>query len=208
MRLLVIDELHLLHQERGAALESIVSRVVFDEQRSQDKVRVVGLSATFPNYEDVAAFLRVIPGQGLYYFGNSFRPCPLSQQFYGVVSRRPVQRSYLTSEICYWKVVQRLGKHQALVFVHSRREAYVTAKFLRDTAAVRGRLSDFNLERSEIHDVLIRHLPEIRSVQLGEILTYGVAFHHGGLSRVDRGIVEDLFGEGYIQVLVSTATLA
>ena len=36
-------------------------------------VRLVGLSATLPNFEDVAAFLRVKPEKGLFYFDNSFR---------------------------------------------------------------------------------------------------------------------------------------
>lgn len=36
-------------------------------------MRLVGLSATLPNFEDVAAFLRVKPEKGLFYFDNSFR---------------------------------------------------------------------------------------------------------------------------------------
>jgi pre-mRNA-splicing helicase BRR2 len=33
----------------------------------------VGLSATLPNFEDVASFLRVKGEKGLFYFDNSFR---------------------------------------------------------------------------------------------------------------------------------------
>jgi pre-mRNA-splicing helicase BRR2 len=46
-------------------------------------VRLIGLSATLPNYQDVATFLRVNPKTGLFYFDNSFRPVPLEQQFIG-----------------------------------------------------------------------------------------------------------------------------
>jgi pre-mRNA-splicing helicase BRR2 len=35
--------------------------------------RIVGLSATLPNYDDVATFLRVKPNKGLFYFDNSYR---------------------------------------------------------------------------------------------------------------------------------------
>jgi hypothetical protein len=35
--------------------------------------RIVGLSATLPNYDDVATFLRVKPSKGLFYFDNSYR---------------------------------------------------------------------------------------------------------------------------------------
>ena len=34
-------------------------------------IRIVGLSATLPNYVDVAMFLRVNPQIGLYYFDES-----------------------------------------------------------------------------------------------------------------------------------------
>lgn len=41
-------------------------------EQNHDECRLVGLSATLPNYEDVAAFLKVKP-QHLYYFDNSYR---------------------------------------------------------------------------------------------------------------------------------------
>jgi hypothetical protein len=40
--------------------------------------RIVGLSATLPNYDDVATFLRVKPSKGLFYFDNSYRYLILS----------------------------------------------------------------------------------------------------------------------------------
>ena len=72
-------------------------------------IRLVGLSATLPNYEDVAAFLRVKPDKGLFYFDNSFRPCPLAQQYIGVSVKKPLQRFELMNEICYKKVCRLLS---------------------------------------------------------------------------------------------------
>ena len=43
---------------------------------------------------------------------------------------------------------------------------------------------------------------------LRDILSYGFATHHAGMAREDQTLVEDLFVDGHIQVLVSTATLA
>ena len=60
VRLLIIDEVHLLHDERGPVLESIVARTNMQIDSTQEHVRMVGLSATLPNYEDVAIFLKVI----------------------------------------------------------------------------------------------------------------------------------------------------
>ena len=58
LRLLIIDEVHLLHEDRGAVLESIVARTLRQVESSQTLIRIVGLSATLPNYVDVADFLR------------------------------------------------------------------------------------------------------------------------------------------------------
>lgn len=49
---------------------------------------------------------------------------------------------------------------------------------------------------------------EIRSNDLKELLGFGFAIHHAGLSRGDRDLVESLFEKKHIQVLVSTSTLA
>jgi hypothetical protein len=37
-------------------------------------IRIVGLSATLPNYKEVAHFLRVNLDTGLFYFDSSYRP--------------------------------------------------------------------------------------------------------------------------------------
>ena len=46
-------------------------------------IRIVGLSATLPNYLDVATFLHVNPFLGLFFFDGRFRPVPLGQTFIG-----------------------------------------------------------------------------------------------------------------------------
>ena len=53
-----MDEIHLLHDDRGPVLESIISRTIRTVESTQEMTRIVGLSATLPNYEDVAVFLR------------------------------------------------------------------------------------------------------------------------------------------------------
>lgn len=48
----------------------------------------------------------------------------------------------------------------------------------------------------------------IKNDDLKQLLPAGFAIHHAGLCRSDRTAVEELFGRGLIQVLVSTMTLA
>ena len=45
-------------------------------ESSQRQVRLVGLSATLPNYEDVPTLLRVDKRRGLFFFGPEHRPVP------------------------------------------------------------------------------------------------------------------------------------
>ena len=85
-------------------------------------IRIVTLSATLPNYTDVAAFLRVDPAKGLFHFDSSFRPVGLEQQFVGVTEKSSFKSMALMNEICYEKVMEKAGKKQVLVFVHSRKE--------------------------------------------------------------------------------------
>ena len=60
VRLLIIDEVHLLHGDRGPVVEALVARTLRLVESSQTVIRVVGLSATLPNYLDVAGFLRSV----------------------------------------------------------------------------------------------------------------------------------------------------
>ncbi len=72
------DEIHLLHDDRGPVLESLVARTIRNVELTQEDVRLLGLSATLPNYEDVATCLRVDPAKGLFYFDNRYAVCKKS----------------------------------------------------------------------------------------------------------------------------------
>eukprot|EP00898_Chlorokybus_atmophyticus_P007000 jgi/Chlat1/7300/Chrsp58S06941 len=208
VRLLIIDEVHLLHDSRGPVLESLVARTVRQIETSQELIRIVGLSATLPNYADVATFLRVNPAKGLFHFDNSFRPVPLAQQFIGVTVKKPLQRFQLMNEITYEKVMESAGKHQTLIFVHSRKETGKTAKAVLDAAMANDTLGKFLREDSASREILQTESESVKNADLKNLLPYGFAIHHAGMARADRTLVEELFADGHVQVLVSTATLA
>ena len=56
--------------------------------------------------------------------------------------------------------------------------------------------------------VFERKAEQTKNLELKNLLPILFAIHHAGMNRVDRTLVEDLFRERHIQVLVSTATLA
>jgi pre-mRNA-splicing helicase BRR2 len=208
VKLLIIDEIHLLHDDRGPVLEAIVARTIRQVEVTQEMIRMVGLSATLPNYEDVATFLRVQPDKGLFYFDNSFRPVPLQQQYIGVTEKKAIKRFNLMNEICYQRVTEQAGKNQVLIFAHSRKETGKTAKALRDLAEENDELGLFVAEESATKEILMTEAETAKNQDLKDVLPFGFAIHHAGMTRADRNLVEDLFADGHIQVLVSTATLA
>ncbi|GAA5995998.1 hypothetical protein JCM5350_007013 [Sporobolomyces pararoseus] len=206
--LIIIDEIHLLHDERGPVLESIVARTIRRMEQTHNYVRLVGLSATLPNYKDVAKFLHVNPDKGLFHFDSSYRPCPLKQEFIGVTEKKAIKRMQITNEICYEKVLEHAGKDQIIIFVHSRKETAKTAKFLRDHAVENDTITQFLRSDPATREILTEEAESVSDANLKDLLPFGFAIHHAGMNRVDRTLVEDLFGDGRIQVLVSTATLA
>ena len=208
VRLLIVDEIHLLHDDRGPVLESIVARTIRRMEQLNDPVRIVGLSATLPNYRDVAAFLRVNPASGLFYFESGFRPCPLRQEFVGITESKAIKRLQVMNEVTYDKTLEHAGRSQVLIFTHSRKETAKTAKYLRDRAMEQETLGQFLPQTGGSREVLQAELDNVKDANLRDVLPYGFGIHHAGMTRPDRQLVEDLFADGHIQVLVSTATLA
>ncbi|CAG9864245.1 unnamed protein product [Phyllotreta striolata] len=208
VRLIIIDEIHLLHDERGPVLEALVARTIRMIESTQEDVRLVGLSATLPNYQDVAAFLRVKQDTGLFHFDNSFRPVALEQQYIGVTEKKALKRFQVMNEIVYEKTMEHAGKNQVLIFVHSRKETGKTARAIRDMCLEKDTLGQFLREGSASMEVLRTEAEQVKNQELKDLLPYGFAIHHAGMTRVDRTLVEDLFADRHIQVLVSTATLA
>jgi len=209
VRLVIIDEIHLLHDDRGPVLESIVARAIRQVETTAEPVRLVGLSATLPNYADVATFLRVKPDSGMFFFDHSYRPVPLQMQYVGITERNAFRRFQLQNEICYEKATsQRKNGNQMLIFVHSRAETGKTAKALRDLALERDELNFFVREGGATQEILREELGTVKNADLKEVLPFGFAIHHAGMARADRELVEDLFADGHIAVLCCTATLA
>jgi replicative superfamily II helicase len=196
----VIDEVHLLDSDRrGSVLEVTISRL-----RRLCAPRVVALSATMPNAGDVADWLDA-PPECTFAFGEEYRPVPLHADV----------RTYSHGENAFADKYRRLYRAldiaephirdggQALVFVSSRQDTVQAAKKARDElverdvpVGARGDY-DFHNEASELSNDTLR-----------QSVLDGVGFHHAGLSKADKELVEGWFREGTIQLLFSTSTLA
>ena len=230
VRLLVIDEIHLLGEERGAVLEAIVSRTRFIskfveaenlestdsgvslETTSHEMTRIVGLSTALANAVDLADWLGIDTKghgprtmRGLYNFRPSVRPIPMDVHIQGYAGRHYCPRMATMNKPCYAAIKEYSPNNPTLIFVASRRQTRLTAFDLISYAA-----GDENpLSFLGCSEEFIESVAEtIQDDSLRHTLTFGVGLHHAGLSSKDREAVEQLFLNGDIRVLVATATLA
>jgi antiviral helicase SLH1 len=210
VRLLIIDEVHMLHDERGAVLEALVARTERQVESTQSLIRIVGLSATLPNYIDVADFLKVNRYAGLFYFDASFRPVPLEQHFIGVKGKAGSKQSRENiDETAFEKVrdMLELG-HQVMVFVHSRKDTFNTSKMLYEKAIDQVCTDLFDPSGHPKYENALKDMKSSRGRELRELLPKGIGIHHAGMARSDRNMMEKLFADGVLKVLCCTATLA
>lgn len=210
VRLLIIDEVHMLHDERGAVLESLVARTERQVESTQSLIRIVGLSATLPNYIDVADFLKVNRYAGLFFFDASFRPVPLEQHFIGVKGKAGSKQSRENlDQVAFEKVRDMLEQgHQVMVFVHSRKDTVATAKMLYEKAVDDICVDLFDPSDHPRYEAAVRDMKSCRAKELRDLLPKGLGVHHAGMARADRNLMERLFSEGVTKVLCCTATLA
>ena len=210
VRLLIIDEVHMLHDERGAVLESLVARTQRQVESTQSMIRIVGLSATLPNYVDVAEFLKVNLYAGLFYFNQSFRPVPLEQHFIGVKGKpnSKASRDNLDNTT-FEKIKEMLEEgHQVMVFVHSRKDTVNTARKIRNMAQEQGCLDLLDCSTVDGFELAMKELRMAKGKEVKELVPTGFGIHHAGMPRTDRNRIEQLFSQGHIGVLCCTATLA
>ncbi|EHP68103.1 superfamily II helicase [Metallosphaera yellowstonensis MK1] len=196
----VLDEFHYINDgERGPVVESVAVKA--------KRRNLLVLSATISNHSEIAKWLEAEA------VTTNWRPVPLREGVLvpdrgGFVVSFADGSSYKlrgNDAILAFtrKVVDEGG--QVLLFRNSRRMAETTARKVAEL--------DLEVKRKEIED-LIAKLEEVDDAgsnekeALRELLERGVAFHHAGLSRGLREVIEDGFRKRIIKVITATPTLA
>ena len=195
---IVIDEVHLLDSdERGGVLEALITRM---KRITKDHVRIVALSATMPNIDEVARWIGA-KEERTFAFDESFRPVLLKADVFGY---NPGKNKFVDKYIRLYKAASLIEPHlasgQALIFVGTRADTSQAASKLAEIFSAKHRT--LTTPESE------RLASRIKNKSLSEVVRSGIGFHHAGLTKEDRGLVEEAFKEGCIKILVSTSTLA
>ncbi len=202
--LIVVDEVHLLNDpSRGPTLEVLLTKLKEIAPHSQ----IFALSATVKNSAELAKWLNAS------LVLSDFRPVKLYE---GVAFNSEIQffgkDSYKLSDLDVEDAIVENTlqlKKQCLVFVSTRRSAESLASKLAKTT--RKHLTNLESEQLEkISDNVLNVLesPTEQCEKISTAVKHGVAFHHAGLLRKQKSLIEDNFRNGLVKVIVSTPTLA
>ncbi|GMH24878.1 hypothetical protein Nepgr_026721 [Nepenthes gracilis] len=211
--LLLIDEVHLLNDPRGAALEAIVSRMKMLACRREMKLsplahlRFTAASATIPNLEDLAEWL-MVPLQGMKRFGEEMRPIKLTTKVFGyAAAKNDFLFEKRLQNYIFDILMQYSRRKSALVFCSTRKGAQEAAQRICQAAMTLGHSNPF-IKAEEQQERLREASLSCSDKQLQSYIVYGVGYHNSGLCLKDRHVIESLFLSGDIQVLCTTNTLA
>ena len=201
----VADEVHLVDDgERGPTLEVTLAKL----RQINPGLQTVALSATIGNADELAAWLdaslvdsewRPIELKKGVHYGDALHLEDGSQQRVAVQSSEDQTAGVVRDT---------LGEDgSSLVFVNSRNNAEAAARRLASTTG------DFldSEERQQLADVAadIREVSDTdTSDDLADAVESGAAFHHAGLARDHRSLVEEAFRDRLVKVVCATPTLA
>ncbi|KAI1436469.1 hypothetical protein GGR50DRAFT_223618 [Xylaria sp. CBS 124048] len=202
VRLVLIDEVHILKDSRGATLEAVVSRM----KTIGASIRFVAISATVPNIDDVAQWIgrdhqnQHEPAR-FEVFGEELRPVKLQRYVYGYEG---ANNDFIFEKTLDGKLNFLIAKHSEkkpiMVFCFTRKSCERTAQSLAEWwSTCRADDRAWPPPRDRI---------PVLSQDLQELVRHGVAFHHAGLDSQDRAAIEAGFLNGQLHVICCTSTLA
>lgn len=196
--LLVVDEVHLLDSpDRGPTLEMVITKM---RTRNPD-MQIICLSATIGNPGSIARWLDAEA------VTSTWRPVDLRPgvfhhgeiRFHESVRKVPALSKYDDLNLLLDTVSE---GGQCLVFVASRKNAEAFAK--RAAKALKCDSPELDAFKAQLQKLAETEMDETLAACVG----MGSAFHHAGLRRDERTIVEEGFRKGYIRSIASTPTLA
>lgn len=214
----VFDEVHYLDDpDRGTVWEEAILFAPRD-------IRFVALSATIPNLKQFVGWMREVRGQEVEQVESRWRPVPLHHTCYHpAVGEFEISRIQAVRNRVGYRgdrrgghdlaknlltALQQKGELPVLWFCFSRRECEQRARrnawrvFL--TPAQRGEIERLFDEVCE----LFQQEPDGELIELRNLASHGISYHHAGMLPVQKEIVERLFTSGLLKLLFTTETFA
>lgn len=213
----VFDEIHYLDdEERGTVWEESILYAPLH-------IRVLALSATIPNIEQLAGWIRKARKCEMDVVEEHERPVPLHHYLYvpdvgpkelrqlkGVLAKHPRQRRFRTDGAPRHPLeyAVREGWLPALYFAFSRRDCELLCE-----REAKHELLDKDERRqilAHFDDLALRYEVDGQpgTQRLRRFAGNGVLYHHAGLLPIYKEIVERLFTTGDVKILFATETFA
>lgn len=188
VKLLVIDEIHLIATDRGPTYEILIAKF----KKMFKGIQILGLSATIGNAEELADWLSAK------LITSDWRPVKLTQRISEGKAGVMLDEAKKTMN----------DGAQSLVFVNSRRSAEAVADLFAEELGSGLRKEDREALHKIAEDLLdVLNPPTAQCRRLAEAVKGGAAFHHAGIVNRQREIIEDSFKAGKIKVITATPTL-
>ncbi len=200
VKLVIVDEIHTIGDiERGGTLEAIISVL------KAKGVRIIGLSATISNAEEIAEWLNAKLVE------SSYRPIPCKNFVFWPF--HIMDENSKCFKIDAGNVVDLINHYvkkgkQVLCFVNSRRNTQRLCENLFFRIEKDAYENEEALEKIAKKVLDVSENPTEQCKALAKFLNKGIAFHHAGLLHEQRRIIEEFFKSGLIKVIVATPTLA
>lgn len=205
--LIIFDELHLVGTTRGYVLEAIVCRMRYlsklVNQDTDFHTRFVGLSTVSANTADIARWLGIRSLSDVFNFHPAARPVKLEAHIQGYPGWHYSPRMNTMNRPIYKAIRQYSPRLPVLVFTASRRQTRRTAKALITYAQM-----DTGHPPSILTEPRTELCCDVQDEDCREALLYGIGLHHAGMVASDRAIVERLYLQGKISIIIATSTLA
>ncbi|XP_044598608.1 DNA polymerase theta-like, partial [Cotesia glomerata] len=221
----VIDELHLLGDpHRGYLLELLLTKLKYMTLKEEHvHIQLIGMSATLPNLSLLANWLDAE------LYNTDYRPVPLKELCKVGTTIYDNQLNILRElnpyselsndpdniiQLCLETV---LDSHSILIFCPSKNWCeslanQIAAAFYK-VGSQKSELAD-NLRGQLSRDAIMEILEQLKRTPVGldkvlkHTVSYGVAFHHAGLTMDERDVIEGAFRTGALRVLTATSTLS
>lgn len=185
---IVFDEAHLMGEtSRGIHVEGVIIALIL----LYPKIRIIGLSATFDNVDEIAERLGF---EVIKYKGE--RPVPLETKIEVV------------------KSIYEISSENSLTFIEAIEKQYDDKIDILESYGEWGQVKTLVLCSARHRTVKVakeiaRFIapPDVLEIRVSELGNYGVATHHAGMDKEIREMTEHLFKDGNIHTIVCTTTI-
>ncbi|KAG6796385.1 DNA polymerase theta isoform X1 [Apis mellifera caucasica] len=221
----IVDELHLVGDpNRGYLLELLLTKLRYMTSRDENiNIQLIGMSATLPNLSLLAKWLDAE------LYKTEFRPIPLNEQckigrnIYDnklclIRSLTPMPELTMDSDDILHLCIETISDgHSVLIFCSTKnwceklaeQIAIAFCKLGRENTQL-GKILRDQLDSELISETLeqLKRSPTGLDNVLKNTVSFGIAFHHAGLTMDERDIIEGSFRSGSLRVLIATSTLS